>query len=108
MVFLQRFKDVTNREVFTTEIYWEGKGKGNLTSYVISTRKKKNKNIIVLATAEPPLGVMIDDEKQKTAIIKLYNFTKGGTDSINPKMGFYSVKRKSSQWNFVSLAYLLE
>ena len=57
---------------------------------------------------DTPLRVMIDDEKQKPAIIKLYDFTKDGTHIIDQKMGFCSVKVKSLRWTTVSLAYLLD
>ena len=53
-------KDVTNREVFSTKIYWEEKGKRKPTFYVVSSDKKKKNN-----TTQPLLGVTIDDEKQK-------------------------------------------
>ena len=48
-----------------------------------------------MATVESLLGVTIDDKKQKRAIIKLCDFTKGRTDIIDQKMGFYDVKMKS-------------
>ena len=84
--------DIINREVFSTELYREEKGKRNLTSYVIVTKKTSSKNIIVLATVEPLLGVMIDDKKQKSTITN--NFTKGGVDIIDKKIEFYSAKTK--------------
>ena len=37
----------------------------------------------------------------------MHDFTKHGTDIINHKMGFYSVKKISGGWTIVSLAYLL-
>ena len=61
-----------------------------------------------MADVEPLLGVTIDDKKQKPTIKKLYDFTKGGTDMIDQKMGFYSVKTKSRRWTIVSLAYFLD
>ena len=39
-----------------------------------------------------------DDGKKKSAIIKLYDFTKGETDVVDQKMGNYSVKPNSSKW----------
>ena len=33
-------KDITNREVFSTELYREEKGKRNPTSYVVNSNKK--------------------------------------------------------------------
>ena len=37
----------------------------------------------------------------------MHDFTKNGTDIINHKMGFYSVKMTTDRWTIVSLAYLL-
>ena len=37
----------------------------------------------------------------------MHDFTKNGTDIINYKMGFYSVKMTTDRWTIVSLAYLL-
>ena len=70
-------KDVTNREINSTETYWEKNGKRIFTSYVTKTSKGE-KNVIVLSTIEPLLGTTIDDDKCKPAIIKFYDFTKGG------------------------------
>ena len=55
-------KDVTNRKVFSTEIYWQEKSKRNLTFYVVSSSKTKRKNIIVLTTIDRLLGVAIYDD----------------------------------------------
>ena len=48
----------------------------------------------MLTTTEPLLGLTTDDAKEKPALIKLYDFTKGGTDFVDQKMGFYSTKIK--------------
>ena len=100
-------KDVTNREINSTEKYWEKYGKRIFTSYVTKTSKGK-KNAIVLSTIEPLLGTTIDDDKCKPAIIKFYNFTKGGTDIIDQKMGYYTAKTMSRRWTMVAFAYLLD
>ena len=41
------------------------------------------------------------DEVKKPAVIKLYDFTKGGADIVDPKMGAYSTKSKSRKWTKV-------
>ena len=99
--------DFTNREISSTETYWEKNGKLIFTSYVTKTSKGK-KNVIVLSTIEPLLGTTIDDDKCKPAIIKFYDFTKEGTDIIDQKMGYYTVKTKSRRWTMVAFAYLLD
>ena len=40
----------------------------------------------------------VDDGKKKSAMIKLYDFTKRETNVVNQKMGKYCVKLMSSKW----------
>ena len=57
----------------------------------------------------PPLfATTKDDNKSKLAISKLYNFSKGGTDIIGQKMGFYSCKSKSKRWTMDAFLYVLD
>ena len=42
----------------------------------------------MLSTAPPVLGITKDDGKSKLGIFKMYDFTEGGTDIINQRMGF--------------------
>ena len=100
-------KDVNNREILSNEIYWEDDGKTNLSSYVVKTSQGK-KNVLMLSTIDPILGVTKDDGKNKPAVYKLYDFTKGGTDIVDQKMGTYTVKSKSRKWTKVTFAYLLD
>ena len=86
-------KDVTNREINSTETHWEKNGKPIFTSYVTKTNKGR-RNVVVLSTIDPLLATTIDDDQCKPAIIKFYDFTKGGTDIIDQKMGYYTVKTK--------------
>lgn len=67
-------KTLDNREEFSTEVWWEKEGKITFTSYVVKTKSKGKKNIVVLSTMEPLLGVTKDDDKFKPAIIKFYDF----------------------------------
>ena len=57
---------------------------------------------------EPILGVTKDDQKFKLQMYKLYDFTKGGTDVIDQKMGTYTTKSKSRKWSRVAFFYLLD
>ena len=100
-------KDVTNREINSTETYWEKNGKRIFISYVTKTSKGK-KNVIVLSTVEPLLGTTIDHDKCKPSIIKFYDFTKEGTGIIDQNMGYYTVKTKSRRWIMVAFEYLLD
>lgn len=53
-----------------------------------------------VACAGPPLlGVTKDNKKTKPATYKLYDFTKGGTDIVAQRAGFYSCKMKTPRWS---------
>ena len=96
-----------HRDINSTEIYWEKNGSKRLLSYVVKTAKAR-KNVIMLSTVEPLLGTTMDDEKHKPALIKLYDFTKGGTDIVDQKIGFYTTKTKSRRWTMTAFSYLLD
>ena len=42
--------------------------------------KSGKKNLLLLSTMRPIMGVTKDDGKQKPGLYKLYDFTTGGTD----------------------------
>ena len=88
-------------------MYCEENGKTILESYVVKTSKGK-KNVLMLSTMEPVLGVTKGDQKFKPQMNKLYDFTKGGTDIIDQKMGTYTTKSKSRKWSRVAFSYLLD
>ena len=50
----------------------------------------------MLTISNPLLGVTMDENKVKQALYKLYDFTKGGTDIVDQRMGFYTSKVKIS------------
>ena len=101
-------KKVEHREALSTEFYWEKEGDLILGSYVVSTSTKKKKNVLMLSTLKPILGTTIDDNKKKAALYKLYDFTKGGTDIVDQRMGFNTCKVKSHKWSMVAFAYILD
>ena len=84
----------------------------HLTSYVTATKNNKSqtlKNILVLSTHSKVIyGVTKDDKKKKPATIKLYDLTKGGTDSFDLRIATFSVKMKSKRWPMAPCAYLLD
>jgi len=79
--------------------------KCSLHSYAVNTRSKGKKNVLLLSSMPTILGVTKDDKK-KPAIIKLYDFTKGGTDIVDQRMSYYSVNTKSSRWTLNALSYM--
>ena len=62
----------------------------------------------MLTTLRPLKGVTMDGGKDKPAIYKLYDFTKGGTDIVDQLNDFYSVRSKSLRWVNVALYYTLD
>ena len=100
-------KDVSEREIDSYEIYWDESGNMNISSYVVKTSSGK-RNILMLSTLRPLLGTTKDDGKKKPALYKLYDFTKGGTDIVDQKVGAYSVKPKSKRWTIAAFSYILD
>ena len=99
-------KPVTNQEENSYLLFWQKDGLCNISSYVPKTAKGK-KNVMVVSTVQYLMGVT-KDEKTKPAAIKLYDFTKGGTDIVDQKMGAYTTKSKSRKWTKVAFFYLLD
>ena len=83
-----------------------------LAAYVIkksTSSGKKKKHIVIMTTTKPLRGVTIDDKKTKPAIFKTYDFSKGGTDIVDQRMGSkYSTKAKTNKWTNVVFYYLLD
>ena len=49
----------------------------------------------------------MDDDENKAAFDKFYDFTKGGTDIVDQRMGFYTWKFKSQKWSMVAFSYIV-
>ena len=76
--------DTRNREIFSSTCYFEKEKKNIfLTSYTVKTNSKGKKNVVGLSTSRLLHGKTIDDGKEKLQKIKFYNFTKGGTDTVD-------------------------
>lgn len=104
-----QIKSVIGREEKSYEVYREkSQGKMYLNSYVKQTKSKGLRNILLLSTLPPLLGVTKDDKQKKPAIYKLYDFTKGGTDIIDQRINFYTVHTKSRKWTINAFSYILD
>ena len=57
-------KGTKNRELLSSEIYWDENSPFSISSYVVKTPEGK-KNVILLSTAPPILGITKDDGKSK-------------------------------------------
>ena len=87
----EEIKTTRGREELSTKVFWEKeKGDLSLTSYVVPTSQGV-KNVLILATVRPLLGVTRDDGRDKPAVFLLYDFTKGGTDVMDQQIGQYTV-----------------
>ena len=102
-------KELKDRETNSYTIYWE-KDNGILTmhSYVVKTKSSGKRNVLFLATLPPLFATTKNDNKSKSAIYTLYDFSKGRTDIIDQKMGFYSCKSKSKRWTMKAFLYVLD
>ncbi|XP_020896597.1 piggyBac transposable element-derived protein 3 [Exaiptasia diaphana] len=104
-----KFKKVEEREEFSYNVLWEVPDKKLvLHSYVVKNKSSGPRNVLMLSTVQPLLGVTKDDKKFKPAIFKLYDFTKGGTDIVDQRVGFYSCKSKSPRWTMIAFFFLLD
>ena len=99
---------IHHREIQSTEFYWDKEHDLVLESYVVISSTKEKRNVILLSTHKPILGTTIDDDKNKAALYMLYDFTKGGTDIVDQRMGFYTCRFKSHKWSIVTFSYIVD
>ncbi|OWA54364.1 putative PiggyBac transposable element-derived protein 4 [Hypsibius exemplaris] len=65
-----------------------------LVSYVCRPRKC----VILLSSQHHNAAVDTEMEEQKPEIVKVYNATKSGVDTLDQLVGTYSVRRKTNRW----------
>ena len=98
-----------SRDIHSTTCHYEKEGKQLcINTYNVKTKSKGRKNVIVLTTLRPLKGMMIDDGKDKPAIYKFYDFTKGGTDIVDQLNDYYTTGTKSIRWTNIALSYCLD
>ena len=76
--------------------------------HTLSKHLKVKKNVILLSTAPPILGITKDGGKSKLGMYKVYDFTKGGTGIIDQRMGFYTCKPKSRKLTIIVFSYVID
>ena len=104
-----KLKSTKDREDLSSTIYWEEENKDMvMCTYTVKTKSSGWKNVLMLSTMQPLLGITRDDEKKNPALYKFYDFTKGGTDIVDQKIGSYTCKAKSPKWKMVALYYILD
>ena len=89
-----------NSTIVWHEMQQGRQGKLSLISYVVNTKSKGKKNILVLCSVPnlATLGVTSDDGHVKPAAIKVYDFSKGGTDIVDQRVDGYTTATKSKRW----------
>ena len=106
---LDKLKSTKDREDLSATIYWEEEKKDMaMCTYTVKTKSNGWKNVLMLSTMQPLLGVTRDDDKKNPALYKFYDFTKGGTDIVDQKIGSYTCKAKSPKWKMIGLYYILD
>lgn len=102
-------KKTDGRPELSYQVYWSDRNKHmSLHSYVVKTKSSGARNVLLLTTMKPILAVTKDDGKQKPAIYKLYDFTKGGTDIVDQRAESFTCKAKSNRWTMVAFYYCLD
>ena len=105
----KEIKDTTGRAPFSYECYWEeDEKKIVLNSWTTKTKSSGLKNVLLLSTVSPLHGITKDDNKKKPAIYKVYDFTKGGTDIADQRVGLYTCRTKSRRWTMSAFSYILD
>jgi hypothetical protein len=87
-------------------VLYEPSGK-SIHSWITNTKSGK-KNVMCLTTTQPILGRTKDDNREKPAILKRYDFAMNGTDRVDQLMESYSVRMKSRRWPMSVLSFLLD
>ena len=107
----KELKAVRGREANSTIVWYEkDDGTISIMSYVVKLKSKGMKNILVLSTIPelPSVGVTRDDGKFKSALLKVYDFTKGGTDICDQRKDTYTCNMKSPKETKKILSYMLD
>ncbi|XP_050064468.1 piggyBac transposable element-derived protein 4-like [Aphis gossypii] len=88
-IFVQKLKELPNESsIFGL--------KKNMT--LVSYKPKANKIVSVISTMHNDDSIDTDCARSKPEMIKFYNSTKGGVDTVDQMKGKYSVSRNSRRW----------
>ena len=102
-------KQTIDRKEFSATYHVDSSGNLYLTSYAVRTKSKGKNNVLVLAIMRPFPGATRDDGYHKPAIIKLYDFTKGGTDIVDQINYYHTCRSRTFRWGVqTALFYVLD
>ena len=102
-----KIKQTKNNEEFSATCHVDSSGNLYLTSYAVRTKSKGKKNVLVLSAMHSLPGAR-RDRYHKPAIIKLYNFTKGGTDIVDQLNDYGIYRSRTFRWDVVALFCMLD
>ena len=76
--------------------------------YPVKTKSSGKKNVFLLSTMRPLNGITSDDNKQKPGTYRFHDLTKGGTDIVDQRNDYYSVRSLRTRWDFGAFYYILD
>ena len=74
---------------------------------LLSYKAKKNKKVYLVSSQHTSCKLS-DGPKKKPETILYYNSTKGGVDSVDERIGTYSVKYKIKRWHVTVFCNILD
>ena len=74
----------------------------------MKTKSSSWKNILLLSSKPPLLGLTKDDQKDKPGIFKFYDFTKGGTDIMDQRVDANTANSKTRKWTKKILFFMID
>lgn len=92
-----------NKPVYHSEFVFDH----DLRSTLVSNVPKKNRFVTLFSTLHDQKSVA-NDEQKKPEIIRFYNATKGGVDSLDKLVGTYRCKRKVNRWPLALFCNILD
>ena len=94
---------------YSSALYYLKDGPLCLVQYSVKNKSKGNMSVVALTTRVPIEGVT-KDELQKPQILKLYDFTKAGTDAMDSRFSSssYSSKPKTRRWPVAVFSYIMD
>lgn len=75
---------------------------------MVSYVPKKNKAVILLSTRHHNEVIDYSNERNKPEIILHYNSNKGGVDTLDKSIEYYTCRRRTRKWTFNLFCYMLD
>lgn len=96
--------DMKKKPLFHSEYVFDNNLRGTMVSY----KAKRNKFVTLLSTFHTSKQTEFPDVDKKPEIIKMYNKTKGGVDTLDQLVGTYRCKRKVKRWPVAFYANMMD